>query len=290
MLRKGISIKVHKLLLLLVNILFVSILSCINTYAKNNVENIEIDVAIHKNGSATITQNWKGRFDEGTELYLPIDDKSIVVKNFKVKKGLREYLEADRWDVDWSFETKKWRSGINYTEKGVELCFGISEYGDNIYTFSYDIDPLVKSYIDADGFNFRFVNPDMETYPSNVSLRIRIDDKKLSTENARIWGFGFDGIATFSEDGYGVAFSTTPLTESNYVNVTLETFKGILSPNVRIDDSFENAVLNTALENSDYGKELSNSIDNRLILVIPIIILILGLIIRLKGTSKKEYF
>lgn len=254
---KDVIKKLNKLVLLIMSIVLISVFSCSTSYAKNHVDTMDIDVAIHQNGSATITQRWVGTFDEGTEVYLPIEDKNLIVKNFKVWKGSREYLSADGWNVDWSFESKKWRSGINYTDKGLELCFGISEYGNNIYTFTYDIDPLVRSYTDADGFNFQFVNPNMGTFPSNANLRIKVDDdRKLSTDNARIWGFGFDGMVTFSEEGYAVAYSTSPLNGSNYMNVTLEIYKGLITPNVGVNDTFENAILNIALEDSSYAETL----------------------------------
>ena len=249
-----------KRLFFIISTLLITIFVCLPVQAKNHVDNIDIDVDIHDNGSATITQRWVGTFDEGTEIYLPIEDKKLIVKNLKVWKGNREYLSADGWNVDWSFESKKWRSGINYTDKGLELCFGISEYGYNIYTFSYDIDPLVRSYNDADGFNFQFVNPNMSTFPSDVSLRIKVDDgKKLNTDTARIWGFGFNGVAAFSEEGYAVAYSTSQLNAGNYVNITLEIFKGLLAPNVRVKDTFENAILNVALENSSYAETLKRN-------------------------------
>lgn len=249
--------KINKLAFFAMTILLISVFACLPSYAKNHVDTIDMDVSIHQNGSATITQRWVGTFDEGTEIYLPIEDKNLNVKNLKVWKGGREYLEANGWNVDWSFESKKWRCGINRTSKGVELCFGISEYGESIYTFSYDIDPLVKSYIDADGFNFQFVNPNMGTFPSDVNLRIKVeDDKKLSTDNARIWGFGFNGMTSFSEEGYAVAFSTSPLSGRNYMNITLEIFKGLITPNVEVKDTFENAILNVALEDSSYAEYL----------------------------------
>ncbi|MBR4313642.1 MAG: DUF2207 domain-containing protein, partial [Lachnospiraceae bacterium] len=249
--------KINKLILVIVSSVLIAVFCCVTVFAKNHVDTMDIDVAIHKNGSATITQRWAGTFDEGTEVYIPIEDKNLIVKNLKVWKGNREYLSADGWNVDWSFENKKWRSGINYTNNGLELCFGISEYGNNIYTFSYDIDPLVRSYTDADGFNFQFINPNMSTFPSNATLRIMVDDdNKLSVDNARIWGFGFNGVAAFSEEGYAIAYSTSPLNVGNYLNVTLEIFKGMLTPNVRVNDTFENAVLNVALEGSSYAETL----------------------------------
>lgn len=251
--------KIYRKLILVTSISLISVFACLPVFARNHVDKMDIDVTIHDNGSASITQRWVGTFDEGTEVYLPIEDKSLSVRNLKVWKGSREYLEAEGWNVDWSFEQKKWRSGINRTAKGVELCFGISEYGESIYTFSYDIDPLVKSYIDSDGFNFQFVNSGMGTFPSDVNLRIQVEGgKNLSTGNARIWGFGYEGMTSFSEDGYAIAFSTSPLRGSNYMNVTLEIFKGLITPNVEINDTFENAVLNRALVGSSFEETLAN--------------------------------
>lgn len=251
--------KIYRKLILVTSISLITVFACLPVFARNHVDKMDIDVTIHDNGSASITQRWVGTFDEGTEVYLPIEDKSLSVRNLKVWKGSREYLEADGWNVDWSFEQKKWRSGINRTAKGVELCFGISEYGESIYTFSYDIDPLVKSYIESDGFNFQFVNPGMGTFPSDVNLRIQVEGgKNLSTGNARIWGFGYEGMTSFSEDGYAIAFSTSPLRGSNYMNVTLEIFKGLITPNVEINDTFENAVLNRALVGSSFEETLAN--------------------------------
>lgn len=258
--------------------LFISVFACFPSCAKNHVEKIDIDVAVHNNGSATITQRWAGSFDEGTEVYLPIEDKNLIVRNFKVWKGEREYLGTDKWNIDWNFDSKKWRSGINYTDKGLELCFGISEYGNNVYTFTYDIDPLVKSYRESDGFNFQFVNPYMGTFPSDVNLRIKVDDdKKLTTENARIWAFGYTGVASFSEDGYAVAFSTEPLSGGNYMNVTLEIFKGLISPNVSVDENFEDVILARALEDSTYKETLDKERQRGLSLFEMIIIAIFGL-------------
>ena len=76
-------------------IMFISVFVCLPSYAKNHVDTMDIDVAIHQNGSATITQRGVGTFDEGTEVYLPIEDKNLIVKNLKVWTGNREYLSAD---------------------------------------------------------------------------------------------------------------------------------------------------------------------------------------------------
>ena len=283
---------------LLAIIFIASIFIGIPTFAKNNVSNISIDVVVHDNGSATITQQWQGRFNEGTEVYLPIQDESLIIKNFKVSMNGREFITAEKWDVNASFQNKSFRSGINKTRNGIELCFGISNYGDNVYIFSYDVDPLVKSYPDADGFNFQFVNPNMSTTPTSVVLRIGMENGVPLTENnARIWGFGFNGDVRFV-DNYVVAFTTSPIEYNNYMNIMVGLYKGIISPNVKgkgtfedlKDIAFEDSVYKMTLEEQKSGVDLYTIVVG-LIFGGVIISAIAGIIykIRRKMALKKFY-
>ena len=285
-------IKKNRIILLTTLLLF---LTCFKTFSRNVVDNITIDVDIHDNGSATITQRWSGNFDEGTEIYIPIEDKNLYVKNLKVWLNSEEYINTDGWDVNWSFNQKKLRAGINKTNKGVELCFGITNYGANTYTFTYDIDPLVKSYKESDGFNFQFVNQGMSIFPTNVILRIRLDDgKMLSSENARVWAFGYNGNVQFTDDGYIAAYSYEPLRGKNYMNITLEMYKGLLLPNVSVDNTFKSAILDVALENSSYEKTLNSSFMEGLfykfIFFTVFLIIILNIISKIKRKIELKKF
>ena len=245
-----------KYLVLLVTVFVASMFLNATAFAKNNVSNINIDVLIHNNGKATITEQWVGTFDEGTEVYIPIEDNSLIISNFRVSMNGREFLSVESWDVNETFENKSFRSGINKTSKGRELCFGISNYGSNTYTFSYDIDPLVKAYEDADGFNFMFLNPGMSIYPSNAVIRFRLDNNSIFSEDtARIWGFGFDGQTRFTEDGYAVAYTTSQLSGYNHMTVMMKIFKGVLAPNVNGEGTFED-LQNEAFEGSTYQETL----------------------------------
>lgn len=245
-----------KYLVLLVTVFVASMFLNAVAFAKNNVSNINIDVLIHNNGKATITQQWIGTFNEGTEVYIPIDDNSLIISNFRVSMNGREYLSVERWDVNETFEHKSFRCGINKTSTGRELCFGISNYGSNTYTFSYDVDPLAKAYDDADGFNFMFLNPNMSVYPTNVVLRLRLDNNSTFSENtARIWAFGFEGQTTFTDDGYAVAYTTSPLSGYNHMTVMMKIFKGVLAPNVKGKGTFED-LQNEAFVGSTYQETL----------------------------------
>ena len=248
--------KNKNLIFSIISIFFSFILS-FSAFAKNNISRIDMDVVLKNNGSATITERWTGTFDEGTEVYKPIDDQSITIRNFDVAKDGIDYKQLERWDPNLSFERKAWRYGINYTDSGQELCFGISTYGENTYAFSYDVDPIVKSYSDYDGFNFRFVNPDMVTFPTSINITLRLEDpeKTLSTDTARIWGFGFVGNAIF-QDNYALAFSTEPLTGSRNATIMMRFNKGLFSPNIRLSDSFEETIEKVALQNSSYEEAL----------------------------------
>ena len=230
------------------------------SFAKNNISKIEMDVVLKNNGSAHITENWTGFFNEGTEVYKPIDDKSIMVRNLKVSKDGRDFLEVARWDVNASFDHKAWRYGINKTDTGLEICFGISAYGENsTYTFSYDIDPIVKSYDDYDGFNFQFVNPYMATFPTSVMIHFYHEnfETPITEENTRIWGFGFNGETLFGEN-YAIAFSTIPLEDSESAIIMMAFNKGLFAPNIKVDGSFESKVQDIAFEGSTYQETIKN--------------------------------
>ena len=209
---------------------------------------------LKNNGSAHITENWTGFFNEGTEVYKPIDDKSINVRNFKVSKDGRDFLEVAKWDVNASFDHKAWRYGINRTDVGLELCFGISSYGENnTYTFSYDIDPIIKSYNDYDGFNFQFINPYMATFPTSIILKFTHEnpDTPITAENTRIWGFGFNGDTLIGEN-YAIAFSSIPLEDNESAIIMMRFNKGLFAPNIRISGSFKEDVEDVAFEGSTY--------------------------------------
>lgn len=243
-------------------LLFIIIpLSCLflnfNLFAKNAINNIVINVDVNDDGSATITQKWSGTFDEGTECYLPIDNKNFEVSNFEVTMENKKFDNENKWDINRSFEDKAYKCGINKADSGIELCFGISKKGSNTYTFKYDISSLVEAYTDYNGFNFMFVNPNMGTFPTNVEWNLKLKNgKNINVNNCRIWGFGFNG-KTDLNDGKAEAKSTKKLNGNQYLTIMMQFDKGLISPKVTKNYSFD-IVKNKALEGSDYEKVLEN--------------------------------
>ena len=239
---------------LLIAVPLVLILCSGTVLAKNNVSEIDIDVTIRDDGSAYIVQNWRGTFDEGTENYIPINTNDIAISDFKVSDTNGTYKFVEDWYVNWAFFEKARKCGILETENGVELCFGISEYGENRYAIEYVVEDFIKSYSDYDGTNFMFINPDMSTFPTDGHISIVLENgTELNEENSGIWGFGYDGYVEF-QNGKVNAYTTSALKGESSMIVMLRLNKGIISPKTQIDDSFE-TVKDKAFHGSDYGYE-----------------------------------
>ena len=220
-------------------------------FAKNNVTEIDISVTIRDDGSAYIVQNWQGTFNEGTENFIPINTQDITITDFKVSDVNGAYTFKEDWDVDLSFFEKAGKCGIVENYDGVELCFGISEYGENRYAIEYVVEDFIKSYEDYDGTNFMFINPGMSTFPTDGHINILMHNgTELNEENAAIWGFGYEGYVEFT-DGKVNAYTTSPLEGENSMIVMLRLNKGIISPETQVYESFE-SVKSTAFEGSNY--------------------------------------
>ena len=221
---------------------------------ENNVTYITVDVSVRDDGSAYFSQNWIGDFYDGTEVYIPISDKDIKISDITVSDGHRDYTYKENWDINADFDSKKNMYGINRTDDGIEICFGISEYGHNSYRIEYVVTDFIKSYTDADGVNFMFVNPGMSTFPTSATVAIRLENQNpLSEENAKIWGFGYLGDVVFS-DGEIVAETSKDLDGEACMIVLVRLDKGVITPAASVSESFQN-VIDKAIEDSDYDGE-----------------------------------
>lgn len=227
------------------------LLGCPPAAAANRVPEMEIDVALRQDGSAVITQVWTADTDEGTEFYLSCQNAgSLYITDFSVSDAAGDYTFLEDWDVDASFAEKAGKCGIVETDGGVELCWGISEYGSRQYTVTYTLHGLVGAYSDADGFLYRFVD-DMSVFPTDVALTIRRQDAMpLTDRDCDIWAFGYDGQIQF-ETGEICAWSETALEHGQHMTVMVALEKGVLAPQRAAEGSFE-AVKERAFAGSDY--------------------------------------
>ena len=191
---KPAIIKRSALLLALACVL--TLLGAPRASAANQVADIQIKAVLQDDGSADITQTWTATTDEGTEFYLACRDNGYLsITDFTVSDERGTYEPLASWDVGADFTQKARKCGVVETGEGVELCWGISEYGTHTYTLRYALHGLVGAYDDADGFNYRFID-EMGTFPTDVELTLtkadgtplRVDIRSASAmiENRRV--------------------------------------------------------------------------------------------------------
>ena len=245
--------------------------------AANNVENIRIDVTLNKDGSALIEQEWRGTFFEGTECYYEfICDEFLEIEDFKVSMGNREYKTLGSWDVTASFSEKAYKCGLNYIGRDTyEVCWGISDYGGNTYKLSYTVKNMLLGYDDSDGFNFRFINPGMNTGPTDARITFRMaDGTPITDENCNIWGFGYDGDIVFN-NGFVEGYTLFPLSYSNHMTIMMQFEKGLFEPTSFISEDFETEVKESAFDGSYYD-DYEEGFDIFAVITVLMIVLVFG--------------
>ena len=215
-----------------------------------DLEKINMDVHVRSDGSAHIVEKWNIDVDEGTEIYKVYENMGkSKISHLKVEdeNGYR-YRDIGRWDIDASKEEKDGRSGLVVDGDHYEICFGIGDYGQREYTFSYDISHFIKEYEDAQGIHFGFFS-NMALEPRDVTIRLD-SDFPIDDAHNDIWGFGYHGDVQF--DDHGIVMQTNSRLSQDQSMVLLMRFEpGLFSNPEVIHRSFEE-VYDDAMSGSDY--------------------------------------
>lgn len=195
-----------------------------------SISSVDMDIYVDSSGNAHVTEVWQAYPSEKTEYYHAYHNigKSKIT-NFKVRDETRNY-EYKTWDIDASFEEKAYKYGYNYTNGGVELCFGKSSYQRHTYTLTYTISNFVSKARDADIMYWNLFES-ADPVPNNVNIVIRADIPFSDT--LEVWGYGNysglayvkDGKIYLSSDGtlesgeYMVVLAKFPLNTFNATNI-----------------------------------------------------------------------
>ena len=222
-----------------------------------SVRDVSIDVTLYASGYALIHEKWD--VDTGTEItewYLPRENLGdIEISGFYVYSDGVALSDDGEWDVDRSRSQKAGRYGIVHKYNGVELCWGIGEYGDHVFEPTYMMTNAVKTLNDYDMLHLQLVNDELAAPPQHVRVRIQLSEDieaQLDTANCRAWGFGFHGTVAF-DNGTVVYETSEPLGYYDSIIALLRFDKGIfMSPSVQEKD-FE-TVLSRAMEGADFGE------------------------------------
>jgi len=225
--------KVNYILFLLICMLFSSAV-----YA-NDITKITMDIFVDNFGNAHVTEKWAADLNSGTEGYKPYYNLGkSEIKDYKVSLNNMYFETLDYWDMDASFSDKRYKAGINPVNNGYELCFGISNYGNNIYKMEYTITNFVSQIEDADMIYWQLIPYDLSDKPDYVYIKIYSDFLYETTLD--VWGYGnYGGYAYVHEGGYIELIKEDGLDTDEYMTVLVKFPKGTFNTSSILNDNFD---------------------------------------------------
>lgn len=201
--------------------------------AANQLQDMRIEVELLEDGSAVVTEYREMDMDEGTELYITLDNlQDADLLEFSVAG----FEEEPNWDSNASREEKAGKYGVVETGSGLELIWGIGEYGDNSYEVTYTLSNLVRELEDGQSLYWNF-----DTFSSipaeNFTLQM-VGPEPFTQEEVRFWGFGFEGDIQLV-DGAVEWEAFEEIDQSNAVSVLLQFPADTFNTEVTVDQTLE---------------------------------------------------
>lgn len=275
-----------KKICILLSLMFVSVFSIHDVNASDTFLNdLHMDVSIQEDGSAHIKEIWDLSVYEGTEVYKVFNNlNESKISNLTVKDETGfQYQNIGEWNSNLDKQDKDGKCGLITKDNGYELCFGIGNYGDRVYTFEYDISYFVKQYNDFQGINTAFFSE--STLEPRMAKIVVSSQFEFNEENSRIWGFGYNGDVVF-EDGKVVMNANDTVIESGKMQLLMKINEPLFNNAYPIDENLED-VINDAKIGSDYNNDSTKSS----IWIIPFIIIsgimIFGFVVLIGFVSMK---
>lgn len=237
----------------------------------NEINNIDMKIYVDNKGTAHVTEEWTTKLNEGTEGYKPYYNLGeSKISNFKVSMNGKEYTYNSDYDINASFNEKKYKNGFHYIDNGVELCFGITNYGKNTYTLSYDISNFVVNTSDGYQMIYWTLFPyDYNPSPERVYIKIYSDFKYADTLD--VWGYGKYGAPTYVYDGYIEMDSESTVTSSEYMTILVKFPENTFTLDTAVDKTFDE-YLNMANEGTTTYKVQKKNFFQKLLSYIPVLI------------------
>lgn len=204
----------------------------------NDIKKISMDIYVDNNGDAHITEIWNASLSNGTEGYKPYYNLgNSSIKDYTVSMNGMPFTTLNNWDVNSSFDNKAYKAGINPIDDGYELCFGISEYGDNAYTMKYTITNFVSSTKDGDMIFWTLIPHELSDKPDYVYIKIYSDFEY--DINTPVWGYGNYGGLAYVYDGYIEMIHEDALNSDEYMTIQVKFPKGTFNTSNVLDNDFD---------------------------------------------------
>ncbi|MBR1802546.1 MAG: DUF2207 domain-containing protein [Clostridia bacterium] len=247
------------------------------TAQANSISKISMDIYIDNNGNATVTEVWNCSVNQGSEVYHPYYNLGTSkISNLTVSEGSKAYTTLSSWKTSGNLSSKAYKCGINEISNGVELCWGISEYGSHTYTVKYNISNFVSSLADSQMIYWTLIPYDFSSSIGNAYIKIYTDFKISSTTD--VWGYGNYGGTAYVYDGYIEMQSDGRLSTDEYMTILVKFPKGTFNTANTIDQEFS-YYYNMAQEGATAYKENSNTFVNIIFDILEFLLRLLPFII-----------
>ena len=200
-----------------------------------DINKIDMDIYIDKNGDAHITEVWNASINQGTEgyrFYGNLGNSEII--DYSVSDQTKSYTMLDSWDVNKSFDEKAYKAGIYHASDHDELCFGISKYGNNIYTLKYTITGFVGEAEDSQVLYWELIPQNLKV--NNVYIKVHADEE--FADDLPVWGYGNYGGYAYVYDGY-IEMSNDSLGNDEWMTLLVKFPKGTFETTNDIENNFE---------------------------------------------------
>ena len=221
-------------------------------FADNKIHSIDISVELQEDGSAIVEETRNMTADDGTELYIEMNNlQDSEVSNFSVKG----FNFNPVWDSDQSLEEKEEYYGIIRDGDDAELVWGMGEHGEKTYQLTYTLSNVVRNLNDGQGLLWNF---DTFLGIPTEDLTLTIDSPVgLSQDNTNFWGYGFDGDIQMQGEQI-VWTSEESLDDGNNVTVLLQFPSDLFNTSASVDMTLEEQ-REMANEGSSYNTSSSNN-------------------------------
>lgn len=210
-----------KIKILLLTIFAFILLTFFSSVEANSIDSISMDIYVDNNGNASVTEVWDCNVTQGTEVYHPYYNLgNSVISNLSVSENQNDYAYQSHWNTSGSLSSKAYKCGINKVSNGIELCWGISNYGTHTYTVKYNISNFVSELTDSQMIYWTLIPYDFSNPIGNAYIKIHSDFD--IPDSVGVWGYGNYGGTAYVYDGYIEMQSDGRLSSNEYMTILVQ--------------------------------------------------------------------
>lgn len=248
----------------------------------NEMRSIDMNVFIDENGNANVTETWQYYSDSGTECYHSYKNLgNSKIKNLIVSDDVMTYEILDGWDINGSFDDKKYKCGINNTSDGIEICWGISEYGNKEYVVNYVITNFVSELNDSQMAYWELIPRGTAPQEASITIWSELDYE----DTLPVWGYGNYGGFCYVADGKIEMKSDGALDDDEYMTILVKFPNGMFNCVEKIDEDFE-YYYDLSVENAEKYQE--DDVTGTLAVIIFFMITVFTFILSIAVISMQE--